>query len=281
MRLTIRQTFQGQPPPNFEDAVIQSLNVLFDQACAEIARDLRIKRDQVELQKRRGTGKTEHVETARSGLREEDKVWDVFICHASEDKESFVRPLVNALTGSVKVWYDEMTLTVGDSLRQKIDHGLANSRFGIVVLSKAFFSKNWPQAELDGLMSREMAGKNTKVILPVWHSISREDVLKYSPLLAGRLVANSNEGMDLVVAKLQAAMGISSSQPSSMPVRQEIEKEPNEYCEQRRRLPDNAVFNERRTRGWRGRLLLQVHEELLRGHPSGLQLLPGRDGSEG
>ncbi|MDR1986713.1 MAG: toll/interleukin-1 receptor domain-containing protein [Treponema sp.] len=30
---------------------------------------------------------------------------------------------------------------MGDSLRRKIDKGLANSRFGVVVLSKSFINK--------------------------------------------------------------------------------------------------------------------------------------------
>ena len=44
---------------------------------------------------------------------------DVFISHASEDKDAIVRPLANALIScGLKVWYDEFTLRIGDSLRQ-------------------------------------------------------------------------------------------------------------------------------------------------------------------
>ena len=94
--------------------------------------------------------------------------WDVFICHASEDKDSFVRDLACRLQArGMAVWYDEFSLSVGDSLRRSIDQGLSMSRFGLVVLSKAFFQKEWPQRELDGLTQREVEGE--KVILPVWH----------------------------------------------------------------------------------------------------------------
>ena len=56
------------------------------------------------------------------------ETYDVFISHASEDKDSIVRSLANALTElGLKVWYDEFTLRIGDSLRQKIDRGLATS----------------------------------------------------------------------------------------------------------------------------------------------------------
>lgn len=67
------------------------------------------------------------------------KDYDVFISHTSEDKDAIVRPLAEALAkGGLKVWYDEFELKIGDSLRRKIDKGLAHSRFGIVVLSQAF-----------------------------------------------------------------------------------------------------------------------------------------------
>lgn len=116
--------------------------------------------------------------------------FDVFISHATEDKESLVRPLAIALAQQgFKVWYDEFELKIGDSLSKSIDYGLANSAYGIVILSKAFFSKNWPQYELEGLIARQMVGE--KVVLPVWHGVSRDDILRYSPPLADRLALDS------------------------------------------------------------------------------------------
>ena len=117
--------------------------------------------------------------------------YDVFISHASEDKEDFVRPFANWLKESgMNVWYDEFELKIGDSLRRAIDNGLKNSRYGIVVLSEAFFSKEWPQRELDGLFAREVNGE--KVILPIWHKISKNEVLKYSPIIADMLALNTS-----------------------------------------------------------------------------------------
>lgn len=117
--------------------------------------------------------------------------YDVFVSHASEDKEDFVRDFVKCLQHEgIKVWYDEFTLRVGDSLRRSIDNGLKNSRYGIVVLSEAFFSKEWPQRELDGLFAREVNGE--KVILPIWHKISKNEVLKFSPIIADMLALNTS-----------------------------------------------------------------------------------------
>ena len=121
-------------------------------------------------------------------------LWDVFISHASEDKEAIARPLAEALQKrGVQVWYDEFTLKLGDSLRRKIDQGLRDSKYGIVILSKDFFVKEWPQKELDGLFNQERKGK--KVILPIWHNVTAEEVSYYSPMLAGILAAKTKDGM--------------------------------------------------------------------------------------
>lgn len=128
--------------------------------------------------------------------------YDVFISHASEDKEDFVKPLVEALQlAGYKVWYDEFTLKVGDSLRRNIDNGLKNSRYGIVVFSSSFFAKNWTQYELDGLVTREMEGH--KVILPIWHMVSKNQVQNYSPTLADKKAINSSlSTIDEIVEQL-------------------------------------------------------------------------------
>ena len=75
----------------------------------------------------------------RASKRKKDDEWDVFISHATEDKEAIARPLADALRdGGLRVWYDEFSLTLGDSLRQSIDRGLARSLFGVVVVSPSF-----------------------------------------------------------------------------------------------------------------------------------------------
>lgn len=127
--------------------------------------------------------------------------YDAFISHASEDKNGFVRDLANALQREgAKVWYDEFSLTIGDSLREKIDEGLALSKFGIVVLSKNFFGKHWPTRELNGLATKEARGG--KVILPVWLDVSKEEVEGFSLPLADKLAARSEQGLTEVVRLL-------------------------------------------------------------------------------
>lgn len=128
--------------------------------------------------------------------------WGTFICHVTADKKDFVTPLgVELQKFGIAVWLDEFILKVGDSLRQKIDEGLSKSRFGIVVFSPSFFEKKWPQAELDGLFAREMEGKR-KVILPVRHNISMQELVTKVPLVAGKYVLDSRDGVSAVARKL-------------------------------------------------------------------------------
>lgn len=121
-----------------------------------------------------------------------EEKYDVFISHASEDKESFVRELADTLIEeyNIKVWYDEFSIKWGDSLRKSIDKGLKSSKFGIVVISKSFIKKGWTNYELDGLFQKEMT--YGKTILPIWHDITKDEVQDFSPSLAGRKALNTS-----------------------------------------------------------------------------------------
>jgi hypothetical protein len=127
--------------------------------------------------------------------------FDAFICHASEDKVAVARPIAGILADAgLDVWYDEFSLKIGDSLRQCIEHGLANSRFGVVILSPSFFAKGWPQAELNGLFAMETS--HGKTILPVWHEIEKDEILKRSPIMADKLAARTSDGLERVAEQI-------------------------------------------------------------------------------
>ena len=133
------------------------------------------------------------------------KTWDLFICHANEDKAEIARPLAEKLSSiDLKVWYDEFSLTMGDSIRRSIEKGLNGSRYGLVILSPTFFEKEWPQKELDALAEKEING--TKVILPIWHKVERKEVAKYSLILADRIAAKTDSGLDSVVNDITKAI---------------------------------------------------------------------------
>jgi hypothetical protein len=116
-------------------------------------------------------------------MRDDTEHWDAFVSHASEDKDSFVRPLVEALGRlGVSLWYDEVSLRLGDSLSGSIDRGIAKSRNGIVVVSPAFLKKRWPEAELHALNARRI--EDNLRLIPIWHNVDWPEVAALSPMLA-------------------------------------------------------------------------------------------------
>lgn len=130
----------------------------------------------------------------------------LFISHAGEDKADVARPLAEELTArGFDVWYDEFVLSLGDSLAQEIDRGLATCEFGIVILSHRFFDKPWPRKELDGLVARE-TGEGAKRILPVWHNITHREVAEVSPILADRVAISTEQGIETVADAVQKAV---------------------------------------------------------------------------
>ena len=121
----------------------------------------------------------------------EADTWDVFVSYASEDKAAVAQPLARALQDrGLSVWLDDLELVIGDSLRRKIDTGLARSAFGVVIFSKPFFAKDWPQYELDGIVSLSMSGKQR--MLPVWHEITKDEVLERAPSMVDRIARSTS-----------------------------------------------------------------------------------------
>jgi hypothetical protein len=123
--------------------------------------------------------------------------WDLFISHASNDKESFVLPLYKELKKrKIRVWLDSENIELGDSIRHKIEMGLSRSRYAIVLISPHFIERPWPLNELDSLFARESV--SSKVILPVLHEIGYDEVKNKLPLMAGKLSMSSSLGVKKV-----------------------------------------------------------------------------------
>lgn len=112
------------------------------------------------------------------------------------------RPLaLELIRYGLKIWYDEFSLHIGDSLSASIDYGLSISDYGIVVISKNFFEKNWPQQELGALITKQV-NLNKRIILPIWHNISKEEIQRYSPILTDTVAAKSDDGIENIAIRL-------------------------------------------------------------------------------
>ena len=149
--------------------------------------------------------------------------YDFFVSHASEDKDTVVRPLVALLKSrGFRVWYDEDVLRIGDSLSAGIDRGLTESRFGLVVLSPAFFGKHWTRRELQGLVALDEQGRSK--ILPIWHRVTKREVSEYSPTLADVIAGNTEHGLGQIVDALAATVQMAGPASEIVP---ELEDRPS------------------------------------------------------
>jgi len=112
--------------------------------------------------------------------------FDAFLCHASEDKLAVVEPFAKAMEEvGLKPWLDQGQVKWGDNLVQKIQNGLAKSRFVVVFISSAFLQKHWPEAELQTAISMEIGKK--VFVLPVLLGIRHEELQARYPLVSVKM----------------------------------------------------------------------------------------------
>jgi hypothetical protein len=129
----------------------------------------------------------------------------LFLSHASEDK-NYVRQLADRLVAEgFEVWLDERNMTLGDSLLGKINEGLLESDYGVVVLSPTFFGKKWTRVELGALMALET--KTKKMILPIWKDLSAVEITDLMPTMADYLSVSASAGLDVVVQAIKSGVG--------------------------------------------------------------------------
>lgn len=156
----------------------KSMFAIYEQQIEELTKQITMQENITENEKIIFTSETEEE-------------YDIFVSHATEDKESFSDEFVRILREkyNLKVWYDAISIKWGDSIRTEIDKGLKKSKFGVVILSRSYVSKYWTNYELEGLFQREVNGG--KLILPIWHNITKQEVQQFSLSLAGKMAMNT------------------------------------------------------------------------------------------
>lgn len=139
--------------------------------------------------------------------RDQRSLPHAFIAHDSRDKDAIARPLAVSLSQNMcRVWYDEFSLQVGDSLREKIEHGLKTCKRCILVLTPEFLNnEGWPKKEFDSVFTRDLLHKES-IVLPVWAGVSSKDVFNYSPSLANRVGVDWRLGIEEVSKRLLKAI---------------------------------------------------------------------------
>ena len=98
-------------------------------------------------------------------LADMKREFDVFLSHASDDKQK-IRPLAKALKEhGLIVFLDENSIKWGDSIVEKVNHGLMKSTFFVPFLTNTFAEKGWPNKELNSAIQANISRKGR--ILPI------------------------------------------------------------------------------------------------------------------
>jgi len=142
-------------------------------------------------------------------------VKDVFICHASEDKHSIVRPLTQVLSkAGISFWFDEAEIKWGDSISERVNDGLRSSKFVIVILSEAFLLKNWPQRELNSSLNIEASSGEVRVLPLLYGSAETiQRIMNTYPILNDKLYLTWDHGPEVIVKALISCLGNSGTNP--------------------------------------------------------------------
>jgi hypothetical protein len=128
--------------------------------------------------------------------------YDVFICHASEDKQKFVDGLVGALTdGGVRVWYDAKQIKWGNDYRIKMEEGMRESRFAVVIASPRL-AKEWTQREISALLNFEATYGQDR-ILPMVYELDHAALTRSFPFLASKRWVNASVGLASIVEQIR------------------------------------------------------------------------------
>jgi TIR domain len=143
---------------------------------------------------------------------------DVFICHASEDRASVVKPLLKALDeADISYWYAEAEIMWGDSIVDKVNEGLRISRYVIVILSESFISKPWPERELNSVLNIEASTGEVRVLpLLVGSAETRKTLLARYPLLNDKLFVSWDSNIEDIVKALSRRLKKSGGKTSEM-----------------------------------------------------------------
>lgn len=144
----------------------------------------------------------------KEGLRamKETENFDVFICHASEDKKDIAIPVYDELTKiNISAFIDHVEINWGDSLIEKINSALVKSKYVIAILSAESVNKEWPQKELRAVLASEISDGDVKLLTLV--KKDDEEIVKTTlPLLRDKLYMVYDENPEVVAGKVKALL---------------------------------------------------------------------------
>lgn len=124
----------------------------------------------------------------------------VFVSHSSQDKP-FVRQLCTDIAHSGHTpWLDEWEIKAGDSIPHKIEQGVEDADFVIVILSKNAIESKWVEREWYSKYWDEISSENIKVIPVLYQECKIPQLLKMKKY--ANFFHDYNSGLDDVLSAL-------------------------------------------------------------------------------
>ncbi len=125
------------------------------------------------------------------------KKFGFFISYASEDKLLAFEIAKHLKSFGINSWFDETEVKIGDSIIEKINAGLNQTKCGILIFSPNFIKKNWTKYEHDVLLRQHI--EQGKQIFPIWHKIKKEEVEEFSPAMANIKAGKSEDPLENIM----------------------------------------------------------------------------------
>jgi RNA-directed DNA polymerase len=118
--------------------------------------------------------------------------FDIFISHASEDKETIARPIYEACQSlGLKAFLDQEHIGWGESFTRKINTALGAARTVLAIVSSASVGKEWPVAEINTALAMEVDG--AKLVVPLM--VGKPDLSRLPLIAAKNHMAWSGDAM--------------------------------------------------------------------------------------
>lgn len=105
------------------------------------------------------------------------KQYDVFLSFRGEDtRKGIVSHLHRAFLtkGIDKIFKDDKTLQIGDSISKEIKEAIHNSKFAVLIISKNYASSTWCLDELQLIM--ELHKEKQLTAVPIFYNVEPSDV---------------------------------------------------------------------------------------------------------
>jgi hypothetical protein len=128
----------------------------------------------------------------------------LFLSYASEEK-AFVDTLREALAEKFNVWFDQDAIRLGENIAYRLPEGIRSSDYAVVVLSHSYITKKWTREEFSHLIALETADR--KIILPIWHKITDNEVRDFYPALTLRNRIPYDLPMNAIVVAIEIGTG--------------------------------------------------------------------------